>query len=109
MRHFLLVAFAAFLVLSGGCGPVTPMTESEFKGFCYQVGEGRTASCDTISICDPYTAVMNTPQPSQKKCLAECDAVYGPQAMAYALAYCQGPAQSARDWCYRYCQTNYPK
>ncbi len=109
MRHFLFVAVAALLALSGGCGPVSPMTESEFKGFCYQISEGRNPSCDTIPLCDAYTPVMNTTQPSQKKCLAECDGVYNAQAMAYALTDCQGPAQNARDWCLRYCQTNYPK
>ena len=109
MSHILLAILAAFLILSSGCGPVKPLTESEFKGFCYQVGEGRNASCDTISVCDPYTVVMNNPQPSQKKCIEECNAVYAAQAMAYALTNCQGPAQNARDWCLRYCLTNYPQ
>ena len=109
MRHSLLATLAALLLLSGGCGPTAPLTVSEFKGFCYQIGEGRSASCDTIPLCDAYTQLMNTAQPSQKKCLAECDAVYNTQAMAYALTDCQGPAHSARDWCLRYCQSNYPK
>lgn len=111
MRQVMLVAIASLLLLSGGCGPRKPMTESEFRGFCYQYGEGSNgkASCDTIAVCTPYTAVMNTRQESLKACLAECQRIYAPQSMTYVLTECQGPAQFARDWCQRYCRTAYPE
>ena len=85
------------------------MTEKEFKGFCYQYGEGLNGSCDTISVCNPYTTVINTAHPSQQQCLDECAAIYKPQSWLYAHTDCLGPAEYARDWCQRYCRTAYPK
>lgn len=108
MKHALMALFVAAVLGAGGCGPVKPMGESEFKGFCYQYTGSRQQSCDTIPICDEYTVVMNTQQPSLQKCLDECSAIYGPQARRYTLD-CAGAAQNARDWCQRYCRTTYPQ
>jgi len=109
MRLLLFVNLSVVLLAFGGCGPTKPMTESEFKGFCYQSGDGRFNSCDTISVCDPYTVAMNMEQPSLSKCLEECEAIHGSQVWAYILTDCAGPNDSARDWCQRFCRTNYPK
>lgn len=109
MRAMMLAVLAGAVFLAGGCGPVRPMTESEFKGFCYQYGEGRNGSCDTISVCDPYTVVMNTKQESLEKCKAECEAIHGPQTWQYIGSDCAGAADAARDWCQRYCRTAYPQ
>lgn len=109
MRLLLFASLTAALLFSGGCGPAKPMTESEFKGFCYQSGEGRFGSCDTISVCDPYTVVMSLAQPSLGKCLDECEAIHGPQVWTYILTDCAATNDAARDWCQRYCRTNYPK
>jgi len=108
MRKVMLAGFAAAVLLAGGCGPVKPMTESEFKGFCYQYGEGKFGSCDTIGVCDPYTVVMETEHASMQKCMQECEAIHGPQVWKYIGTDCAGPADAARDWCQRYCRTNYP-
>jgi hypothetical protein len=109
MRQVLLGIVTTFLVFLGGCGPVKPMTEADFKGFCYQYGQGKSGDCDTIEVCDPYSVVMNTPQPSLQKCLDECAAIHGPQVWKYVDTGCSGPADAARDWCQRYCRTVYPK
>jgi hypothetical protein len=84
------------------------MTEKEFKGFCYQYGEGRDAACDTISVCDPYSAVITTRQSSLQACLDACEAIHKPQVWEYTNTDCVGPADAARDWCQRYCRTAYP-
>lgn len=109
MRHILLAVLAAALLASAGCGPTKPMTQKEFKGFCYQFGEGRAASCDAIAVCDPYLTVLNATHASLQQCLDDCAAVYAPQAWQYAHTNCAGPAQTARDWCQRYCRTAYQK
>ena len=110
MRTVLFASLAAALLFAGGCGPAKPMTEKEFKGFCYQYGEGEYGGdCDTISVCDPYTLVMNTQQASLNKCLEECEAIHAPQVWRYAHTSCLGPVDAARDWCVKYCRTAYPK
>jgi hypothetical protein len=109
MRLLLLASLFVVFLFSGGCGSTKPLTESEFKGFCYQAGDGRFSSCDTISVCDPYTVAMNMEQPSLSKCLEECEAVHVSQVWTYILTDCAGPNDSARDWCHRFCRTNYPK
>ena len=109
MRKILFASLAVTLFFSGGCGPTRPMTVKEFKGFCYQYGEGDSGACDTISVCDPYAAVLNKPQISQDKCMEACEAVHGPQAWKYANTSCLGPAEAARDWCVKYCRTAYSK
>ena len=109
MRLILCASLLAVLLCSGGCGPTRPLTLSEFEGFCYQSGEGRFGSCDTISVCGPYTVVMNMAQPSLGQCSKECEGIHASQAWTYVLTDCAGPNDSARDWCQRYCRTNYPK
>ena len=83
------------------------MTVTEFNGFCYQTGEGRFQSCDTIGVCNPYNVVMNTAQPSLQKCLQECQEIHDSQVGTYQDMACAGPNDSANDWCQRYCRTNY--
>ena len=109
MIHILLAALAAVLFLAGGCGPVKPMTVSEFKGFCYQYPGNPESSCDTISVCNDYLTVIDTPQPSLARCIAGCGAVYRPQAMNYVLKGCSAAAANAESWCERYCRTVYDK
>ena len=93
MRQMLLGIFAAALVFSAGCAPAKPMTEADFKGFCYQTGQGKELDCDAIAVCDPYTVVLNTAQPSLQKCLDECSDIYARQAMRYSSNGCAGPAE----------------
>ncbi|MFP5221004.1 MAG: hypothetical protein ACLGSA_01805 [Acidobacteriota bacterium] len=109
MKQVLVAVLALTALASWGCGPVKPMTESEFKGFCYQYTGSPQQSCNTIPICDEYTVVMNTRQASLQKCLDECSAVYSPQRRQHLVDDCAGAAQTARDWCQRYCRTNYPQ
>jgi hypothetical protein len=109
MRQILFASVAVALLFTGGCGPARPLTESEFKGFCYQYTGLRQPDCDTIAVCDEYLTVTGLPQPSREKCLEECQAVYKPQFMRYVNTGCTGSAQYAEEWCEKYCVTNYPK
>jgi len=107
MRQVLLGIFAAALFFAGGCGPVKPMTEADFKGFCYQTGQGKELDCDAIGVCDPYTVVLSTKQPSLRKCLDECSDINSRQAVRYSNTGCAATADAARDWCQRYCRSAY--
>ena len=109
MPWMLFASFAAALLLSGGCGPVRPMTESEFKGFCYQYPGNPESGCDSISICNDYLTVIGVTQPSKATCLEKCAEVYRPQAMAHVLRGCSTAAANAESWCERYCRTAYSK
>jgi hypothetical protein len=109
MRAAILAVLAGTVLLAAGCGPAKPLTESEFKGFCYQYGEGKNGSCDTISVCNPYTVVLNTKQESLAACLAECRSIHGTQFWQYIGSDCAGPSDAANDWCQRYCRSAYPK
>lgn len=107
MRSTLLVCFATLLLGLAGCGPTRPMTESEFRGFCYQTDEPRFADCDTISVCGGYSTALGMQDPSLGKCLAECDSVHSAQYMTYVATGCAIANESAWDWCQKYCRTNY--
>lgn len=107
MKRILVAVLALAALGAAGCGPVKPMTEAEFKGFCYQYTGSPQQSCDTIPICDDYSVVMNMKQASLQKCLDECSAVFAPQNRQYSFDDCAGAAQTARDWCQRYCRTNF--
>jgi hypothetical protein len=109
MRLIFIAPFAAAFLFLCGCGPARPLTESEFKGFCYQYEGLRQADCDTISVCSEYLSVTGQTQESRAKCLEGCQRVYQPQYMRYITDGCAGPAQAARAWCERFCMTNYPQ
>jgi len=109
MRLILVAHLAVALLFLCGCGPARPLTESEFKGFCYQYDGLRQADCDTISVCGEYLSVTGQPQASRAKCVEGCQRVYQPQFMRFINGGCAGAAQYARDWCEKFCVTNYPK
>jgi len=86
-----------------------PLTDSEFRGFCYTI-QDRWASCDTINICNDFdTNVMSAQHPSQPACLKACDEVYNRLYEPNFLTGCGNMLRKASDWCYKYCQDNYPK
>ena len=68
------LAILATLLLPAleGCAK-HPLTDSEFRGFCYTIVD-RWASCDTIDICNDFDAnALSKKEPSQQACLADCD------------------------------------
>lgn len=87
------------------------MTESEFKGFCYQTdGSLKGGSdCDNIAICDTYTVVMDMPQQSLQECLQGCIAINKQNNTGYMTQGCINVSQSGMDYCQRYCRTTYGK
>jgi len=110
MQRIILASLVVAALFAGGCGPTKPMTEKDFKGFCYQYGDGENGGdCDTISVCDPYTVVINKKQASLDACVRECEAIHGQQVGKYAGSSCSGPSEAARDWCVKYCRSAYPK
>ncbi|GFK93731.1 hypothetical protein NNJEOMEG_01565 [Fundidesulfovibrio magnetotacticus] len=104
-----IVLCLALLALAAACGPVRPMTESEFKGFCYQYDAGPQTDCVPINTCDAYLTVIGVPQPSQQACLDGCKGVYAEQVQRMGLTGCKGAPEFARDWCQRYCRNAYPQ
>jgi hypothetical protein len=110
MPQFLIAVLAVVLFATSGCGPVKPMTGSEFKGFCYQYTDGRQTGCsDIIAVCDEYTPVLGQRQSSLDACLRECQDIHAPQASRYFGTDCEGGSEFAFDWCQRYCRRAYPK
>jgi len=110
MRHLL---FACLVILAGvisGCGPARPLTESEFKGFCYQLTDGESGSgcSDIITICDAYRIVMNTQHDSREACVRACQDIAGPQRRRFLFTNCQVGVEHALGWCLRYCASAYP-
>lgn len=103
----LFVLCSAALLLLTGCSLSQPVTESSFKGNCYQHVNGRRTACDTIPICDEYLPVMSPEFPSQAKCMEECAAVYKTQYHALTNTPCIATSQFAYEWCQRYCRSNF--
>jgi len=98
---------AAFALTLAACGPVKPMTSSEFRGFCYQNSDNRFQSCDTISVCDDYSTVVDMRQPSLDACLKGCADIREQQRRRIGLGECSTASGNAGDWCERFCRTNY--
>ena len=109
MKGFALFVVAAGLALCAGCGPARTLTESEFKGFCYNAGGSFQFDCDTISLCNEYLIVLNTQHESRQQCRAECQRIYTAQFRRHILTDCSSAAGHARGWCQRYCQGAYPQ
>lgn len=103
-----LLLGAAVLALAA-CGPVKPMTSSEFRGFCYQTGDNRFQGCDTISVCDEYAPAVDRQHQSLSACLGECSSIREQQRRRIGLGECATASGNAGDWCERYCRTNYPQ
>jgi len=111
MRRLLFAVLVVFAGAVCGCGPVKPMSESEFRGFCYQYGDGsQGGGCgDIIAICDEYSTVINMSQGSQSACREACRAIARPQARRYTFTGCEGGVAHAVAWCERYCRSAYQK
>lgn len=104
-----LLGAAALALALAGCGPARPMTESEFKGFCYQYPGSRHQGCETIGPCDEYTPVMSRQHASLQACVEDCNSMYEDQYKRRGFTACQGASENARDWCQRYCRSAYAK
>lgn len=109
MRMYFLPLLACLMVSSVGCGPRPAMTESEFKGFCYQSGGFRGGDCDNISVCDTYTSVIGVQQKSLQQCLQGCIDVNRKNIYQMLSNQCTNVSQAGMDYCQRYCRSVYPQ
>ena len=107
--------FAAILLLGtlvavlGACTP-RPLTDSEFRGFCYTALPGRNADCDTIPLCDTYdTEVLSTHHASRAACAQACSNTYDQLYRQHTIDGCKPTEIMAYNWCMKYCNTNYPQ
>ena len=105
MKSLCLAIFCATAIL-GACAQ-RPLTDSEFRGFCYTT-IGRRTSCDTLTICDDFdTNVLSVRHASRKACSDACDATYNRLYAPNLFEGCDAMLLTANDWCKKYCDTNY--
>jgi len=108
MQKFVLLFLCAVTLGLGGCAS-KPLTESEFKGFCYTT-IGRRNSCDTIPLCDEFaTSVLSSEYASRQACSSACLDVYNRLYGPNQFDGCAPTLFAAFDWCKKYCNTNYPE
>lgn len=109
MKLFALPLFCILAVALAGCSVSRPLTDSEFRGFCYTT-LGRKASCDTIILCDEYdTDVLSNKHASRADCAKGCETVYDRQYVPNEFIGCGPTVLTAYNWCVKYCNTNYPE
>jgi hypothetical protein len=106
---FLLCSLCLAAACCAGCAQ-RPLTDSEFRGFCYTLSEGRNASCDNIVMCDTFdTNAVSMPHKSKKECTDACQAVYDRLYEPNLFISCSSTLRNANGWCFKYCETNYPQ
>lgn len=94
--------------LLGGCAS-KPLTDSEFRGFCY-TSIGRKASCDTITLCNEFDSdVLSVKHASRADCAKGCTTVYNRLYVPNEFDGCGPTVLMAYNWCRKYCNTNYPQ
>ena len=110
MRLFLLAGLALALAALGAACTPKPVTDSEFRGFCYTSGGGRHASCDSISLCNIIdSSVLAVKHPSRDACSKACDAVADNLTAENQFNGCMPVVATGASWCQRYCLSNYPQ
>ena len=108
MRPLLLAALGLALVGLAACASA-PVTDTEFRGFCYTSEGGRNISCDTISLCNEYDSqVLSMRFASQEACNAACQATANALSGPNLINGCMPTVAAGHSWCNRYCNTNYP-
>jgi hypothetical protein len=108
MRYCLLMLPLLCLLSTGlaGCAQ-HPLTDTEFRGFCYTHVE-RRASCDTLGLCNEFdNTVLSVPQASRAACSQACATVYNRLYGPNQFEGCAPTVLYAYNMCVRYCNTNY--
>ena len=107
MRIFSLCVLLGAPVALAGCGASRPLTDSEFRGFCY-TAIGHRTSCDTITICNEYDSdVLSAKHGSLQDCANGCQTVYNRIYGPNQFNGCGPTVLMAYNWCMKYCNTNY--
>jgi len=105
----LLCGLCLVAVCCAGCAQ-RPLTDSEFRGFCYTLSEPKNASCDTITMCDAFDSdAIGMPHKSRQECLDACQAVYNRLYEPNLFIGCSPTLRNANNWCFKYCESNFPK
>ncbi len=109
MRIFPLCVLILATLGLGACGVSRPLTDSEFRGFCY-TAVGHRTSCDTITICNEYdTDVLSAKHASRDACAQACQQVYDRLYGPNEFNGCGPTVLLGYNWCTKYCNTNYPQ
>ena len=107
MRHLFLAVLCLAVIALVACTP-KPLTDSEFRGFCYTAGGGRNTSCDNIELCNVYdTDVLSVGFASREACTNACNAVYNNLSGPNQFNGCMPVVVAGFNWCAKYCNTNY--
>ena len=110
MRLFLLACLGLALAAFGAACTPKPVTDSEFRGFCYTSGGGRNDSCDSISLCNDFDSMaLATKHASRQDCDKACDAVSNSLTAANQFNGCLPVVVTGATWCHKYCLSNYPQ
>ncbi|WP_300158414.1 hypothetical protein [Solidesulfovibrio sp.] len=109
MKPLSLLILVVLLAGLAGCAASRPLTDSEFRGFCY-TNIGRKVSCDTIELCNEYDSdVLSVEHASRADCARGCENVYNRQYVPSEFIGCGSTVLTAYNWCVKYCNTNYPQ
>ena len=110
MRMALLASIGLILAALGAACTPKPITDSEFRGFCYTSGGNSHASCDSISLCNQFDAsVMSERHASRQDCEKACDAVSDALTGDNQFNGCMPVVAAGETWCRKYCLSNYPQ
>ena len=108
MRHLLLAVLGLALAGLSACAS-KPLTDSDFRGFCYTSGGGRSASCDNIELCNVYDSdVLAVQFASRQACAKACNDVYNALSGPNQFNGCMPVVVTGLNWCAKYCNANYP-
>jgi len=104
--------FLPWALLGGMLGLVAcaraPMTDSEFRGFCYSA-YGRKTSCDTIALCNEFESILSQRYTERKACLDDCARLYDKLYVASFDERCLNSLGQANRLCSQYCGSNFPE
>ena len=99
MRLLLLAGTCLMVVCLAACTP-KPVTDSEFRGFCYTSGGGRSASCDNIELCNVYDSdVLAVQFASRQACAKACNDVYNALSGPNQFNGCMPVVVTGLNWC----------
>lgn len=107
MKTFFLWVLCAGLLGLVACAR-RPMTDDEFRGFCYS-SYGRKTSCDTIPLCNAFESALSQQYTDRGACLDGCEKVYDKLYVTSFDERCLNSLGQANRLCNHYCVSNFPE
>ncbi len=83
-----------------------PMTDSDFRGFCYGA-YGRRTSCDTIPICTEFETALSQEFAGRNACVAACSSLYDRLYAKSIYERCLTSLGQINRLCIQYCNSHY--